>query len=107
MGLSGLGDLTLTCTGAASRNYSVRLAIGCGEHAAEVLSHRTTATEGVAAARAWSRGRGATNRPRRHPLRHPALVATARGRPARLRLHWQGAAVGVRRQRVGLGGSVR
>ena len=34
MGHSGLGDLTLTCAGVASRNG---LAIGGGEHATEVL----------------------------------------------------------------------
>ena len=31
MGLSGLGDLLLTCTGPASRNYSLGLALGRGE----------------------------------------------------------------------------
>ena len=31
MGLSGLGDLLLTCTGAASRNYSLGVALGRGD----------------------------------------------------------------------------
>ncbi len=31
MGLSGLGDLLLTCTGAASRNFSLGHALGRGE----------------------------------------------------------------------------
>lgn len=31
MGLSGLGDLVLTCTSTQSRNYRLGLALGCGE----------------------------------------------------------------------------
>ena len=38
MGLSGLGDLLLTCTGPASRNYSLGLALGRGERLADVLA---------------------------------------------------------------------
>ncbi len=49
-GLSGLGDLLLTCTGAASRNYSLGLALGRGEKLAAVLSSRNAVTEGVATA---------------------------------------------------------
>jgi glycerol-3-phosphate dehydrogenase (NAD(P)+) len=59
MGLSGLGDLLLTCTGAASRNYSLGLALGRGARLADVLSARSAVTEGVATA--------------------PALVARATG----------------------------
>jgi glycerol-3-phosphate dehydrogenase (NAD(P)+) len=59
MGLSGLGDLLLTCTGPASRNYSLGLALGRGEALAEVLASRSAVTEGVATA--------------------PALVARAAG----------------------------
>jgi glycerol-3-phosphate dehydrogenase (NAD(P)+) len=50
MGLSGLGDLLLTCTGAASRNYSLGLALGRGESLDEVLAARSAVTEGVATA---------------------------------------------------------
>jgi len=50
MGLSGLGDLLLTCTGPASRNCSLGLAIGRGEALADVLAARSTVTEGVATA---------------------------------------------------------
>ena len=59
MGLSGLGDLLLTCTGPASRNFSLGLALGRGETLADVLAARSAVTEGVATA--------------------PALVARAAG----------------------------
>ena len=49
-GLSGLGDLLLTCTGGASRNFSLGLALGRGERLADVLAGRRGATEGVATA---------------------------------------------------------
>ena len=50
MGLSGLGDLLLTCTGPASRNYSLGLALGHGERLADVLAARSAVIEGVATA---------------------------------------------------------
>jgi glycerol-3-phosphate dehydrogenase (NAD(P)+) len=59
MGLSGLGDLLLTCTGPSSRNYSLGLALGQGRGLTEVLAGRSAVTEGVATA--------------------PALVARAAG----------------------------
>ena len=59
MGLSGLGDLLLTCTGPSSRNFSLGLALGRGELLADVLAARSSVTEGVATA--------------------PALVARAAG----------------------------
>ena len=59
MGLSGLGDLLLTCTGASSRNFSLGLALGRGEKLADILAARVAVTEGVATA--------------------PALVARAKG----------------------------
>jgi glycerol-3-phosphate dehydrogenase (NAD(P)+) len=49
-GLSGLGDLMLTCAGSSSRNFSLGLALGRGESAAEVLAGRQSVTEGVATA---------------------------------------------------------
>ena len=57
-GLSGLGDLLLTCTGPGSRNFSFGLALGRGQTVAEILAARSSVTEGVATA--------------------PALVARAR-----------------------------
>jgi glycerol-3-phosphate dehydrogenase (NAD(P)+) len=49
-GLSGLGDLVLTCGSARSRNYSLGLGLGRGERAADLLSHRRTVAEGAATA---------------------------------------------------------
>lgn len=49
-GLSGLGDLLLTCTGASSRNFSFGLALGQGRGMAEILAGRDSVTEGVATA---------------------------------------------------------
>ena len=59
MGLSGLGDLLLTCTGPSSRNFSLGHALGRGESLASILAARSSVTEGVATA--------------------PALIARARG----------------------------
>ena len=50
MGLSGLGDLLLTCTGPSSRNFSLGLALGRGAPLAEILAAREAVTEGVATA---------------------------------------------------------
>jgi glycerol-3-phosphate dehydrogenase (NAD(P)+) len=49
-GLSGLGDLMLTCTGASSRNFSLGLALGQGRALADILAERSTVAEGVATA---------------------------------------------------------
>ncbi len=57
-GLSGLGDLMLTCAGTASRNYSLGFALGGGAAMADALAGRHAVTEGVTTA--------------------PALVARAR-----------------------------
>jgi glycerol-3-phosphate dehydrogenase (NAD(P)+) len=46
-GLSGLGDLVLTCSSTSSRNFSLGLGIGQGRPAAELLSHRKTVAEGA------------------------------------------------------------
>ena len=51
-GLSGLGDLVLTCTGDLSRNRQVGLALARGEKLADVLGHLGHVAEGVGAARA-------------------------------------------------------
>ncbi|WP_375248528.1 NAD(P)H-dependent glycerol-3-phosphate dehydrogenase [Sphingomonas sp.] len=49
-GLSGLGDLVLTCSSTASRNYALGMGIGRGEHARELLANRRTVAEGAATA---------------------------------------------------------
>jgi len=50
MGLSGLGDLLLTCTGERSRNFSLGVALGRGATLAQVLAARVAVTEGVTTA---------------------------------------------------------
>jgi glycerol-3-phosphate dehydrogenase (NAD(P)+) len=52
MGLSGLGDLLLTCTGPSSRNFSMGYALGKGESLVEILAGRSGVTEGVLTAAA-------------------------------------------------------
>ena len=47
MGLSGLGDLLLTCTGRQSRNFSLGVALGEGQQLTEILAARSTVAEGV------------------------------------------------------------
>ena len=49
-GLSGLGDLVLTCTSDESRNFSFGRALGAGAEANAVLGERESVTEGVASA---------------------------------------------------------
>jgi len=51
LGLAGVGDLVLTCTGDLSRNRSVGLEIGRGKPVAEVLAGLTQVAEGVRTAR--------------------------------------------------------
>jgi glycerol-3-phosphate dehydrogenase (NAD(P)+) len=46
-GLSGLGDLALTCTGPQSRNMSLGMALGAGETLEAILAKRNTVAEGV------------------------------------------------------------
>lgn len=46
-GLSGLGDLVLTCTGAQSRNRQVGIELGRGRALAEVLAGMKSVAEGV------------------------------------------------------------
>jgi glycerol-3-phosphate dehydrogenase (NAD(P)+) len=47
VGLSGLGDLVLTCSSTSSRNYSLGKGIGEGRSAAELLADRKTVAEGA------------------------------------------------------------
>jgi glycerol-3-phosphate dehydrogenase (NAD(P)+) len=54
MGLSGLGDLVLTCTSLQSRNHSLGAALGEGRPLAEILAERRSVAEGVTSAAATS-----------------------------------------------------
>lgn len=47
MGLSGLGDLTLTCNAMQSRNFSLGVAMGQGRKLDDILGERTSVAEGV------------------------------------------------------------
>ncbi|WP_395328836.1 NAD(P)H-dependent glycerol-3-phosphate dehydrogenase [Novosphingobium sp. BL-8H] len=49
-GLCGLGDLVLTCSSTSSRNFSLGLALGEGQTAAQALSGKATVAEGAATA---------------------------------------------------------
>ncbi|MEO7178395.1 MAG: NAD(P)H-dependent glycerol-3-phosphate dehydrogenase [Allosphingosinicella sp.] len=46
-GLSGLGDLVLTCSSTSSRNFSLGKGLGEGRQAAELLADRRTVAEGA------------------------------------------------------------
>ena len=46
-GLSGLGDLVLTCTGTLSRNRHVGIELGRGRSLGDILSHMRMVAEGV------------------------------------------------------------
>jgi glycerol-3-phosphate dehydrogenase (NAD(P)+) len=46
-GLSGLGDLVLTCSSASSRNFSLGKGLGEGSKAADLLADRKTVAEGA------------------------------------------------------------
>jgi glycerol-3-phosphate dehydrogenase (NAD(P)+) len=46
-GLSGLGDLVLTCSSISSRNYSLGKGLGEGRSAAELMADRRTVAEGA------------------------------------------------------------
>ena len=50
-GLTGIGDLVLTCTGALSRNRALGEALGRGQSLEEALAGRHTVVEGVQTAR--------------------------------------------------------
>ena len=51
-GLSGLGDLTLTCYSMQSRNFSLGVALGQGKLLKDILNERNSVAEGVCSASA-------------------------------------------------------
>jgi glycerol-3-phosphate dehydrogenase (NAD(P)+) len=69
MGLAGLGDLVLTCTGNLSRNRRVGLALSRGQPLAAILAEIGHVAEGVAATRA------AHDLARQHALDMPLVAA--------------------------------
>jgi len=46
-GLSGLGDLVLTCSSVSSRNYTLGVGLGQGKRAADLLADRRSVAEGA------------------------------------------------------------
>jgi glycerol-3-phosphate dehydrogenase (NAD(P)+) len=57
-GLSGLGDLVLTCSSTSSRNFSLGKGLGEGWAAAELLADRRTVAEGAYTAPVLARAAG-------------------------------------------------
>jgi len=72
MGLAGLGDLVLTCTGEASRNRRVGLGLAAGRPLDAILASLGHVAEGVDAARA------ARSLARKHGIEMPITEAVAR-----------------------------
>ncbi|MFP3944185.1 MAG: NAD(P)H-dependent glycerol-3-phosphate dehydrogenase [Alphaproteobacteria bacterium] len=70
-GLSGLGDLVLTCGSPQSRNMSLGIALGEGRPLGEVLAERNSVAEGVHTAAA------ALSLARRHGVEMPITEAVA------------------------------
>jgi len=69
MGLSGLGDLVLTCSSVQSRNMSLGMALGQGTILADILAKRAGVTEGVFTAAA------AAALARKHNIEMPICTA--------------------------------
>jgi glycerol-3-phosphate dehydrogenase (NAD(P)+) len=72
LGLAGMGDLVLTCTGDLSRNRRVGLALGRGEKLEEIVSSMNEVAEGVRTTRA------ACALARRHHVEMPIAGAVQR-----------------------------
>lgn len=72
MGLSGLGDLILTCNSPKSRNMSLGMALGEGKTLEEVMGARNSVSEGVHSATA------VVALARKHGIEMPIAEAVAR-----------------------------
>lgn len=93
MGLSGLGDLVLTCTGSLSRNRRFGRAVACGQSIAEAIESIGQVVEGVRTAEAVDRlaGRLGIEVPLMQSVHHvlsgrlsiPEAVASLMSRPER------------------------
>ena len=68
-GLSGVGDLVLTCTGPLSRNHTVGLRLGRGETLSDILKETQAVAEGVRTSSA------AAGLARRHKVEMPIVQA--------------------------------
>jgi glycerol-3-phosphate dehydrogenase (NAD(P)+) len=68
-GLSGVGDLVLTCTGALSRNHMLGMELGQGRSLQDIMQGMRAVAEGVRTARA------ATGLARRHGVEMPIAQA--------------------------------
>lgn len=71
MGLSGMGDMILTCSSPQSRNMSLGMALGEGRSLDEIMGGRTSVSEGVHSARVL------TEIAARHKLDMPICEAVA------------------------------
>lgn len=69
MGLSGIGDIVLTCSSTQSRNMSLGFALGQGKDLGSILKTRTSVTEGISTAAA------ALGLARRHGIDLPLVSA--------------------------------
>jgi glycerol-3-phosphate dehydrogenase (NAD(P)+) len=78
-GLSGMGDLVLTCTGDLSRNRAVGLQIGQGKSLAEILDGMQMVAEGVRTAR--SAHELAERRQVEMPITHEVFHMLYEGKP--------------------------
>ena len=52
LGLSGIGDILLTCTSTSSRNFSFGKEVGEGKNIKDILKNKNTVTEGIENAKA-------------------------------------------------------
>jgi glycerol-3-phosphate dehydrogenase (NAD(P)+) len=81
-GLSGVGDLVLTCTGPLSRNHTVGVRLGCGEILPDILQASQAVAEGVRTSSA------AAGLARRHNIDMPIVQAVCavlfEGKPPRV-----------------------
>ncbi|HEX6219092.1 MAG TPA: NAD(P)H-dependent glycerol-3-phosphate dehydrogenase, partial [Sphingomicrobium sp.] len=71
-GLSGLGDLVLTCSSTSSRNFSLGKGIGEGKSVADLMSDRRTVAEGAFTAPVLAKVA------ERHQIDMPIVAAVAR-----------------------------
>ncbi|MDD3370344.1 MAG: NAD(P)-dependent glycerol-3-phosphate dehydrogenase [Alphaproteobacteria bacterium] len=69
MGLSGIGDVVLTCSSMQSRNMSLGFALGQGKELSAILAERKSVTEGISTAAA------ALGLARRHGIEMPVVTA--------------------------------